>query len=325
MVDDKNKILVQVSTTASFSKIQQSLIKIPEKRFDGYHFIFTAITDHTPKYKKHFWIPSGVVFDPNYDVLDIPRVLSIVMNSPINKQEQLSEVCSSFSLSEADERQVDFQLYTPVVATNFDRLLSQIDFQSISKEKDKREDSKLKSDAIDPSKTPILFSVCTKKAYDINSEYYKGLHYVWCAPFFSDPLQPPTSNPYSIYTVLQDIILHRDIHAKEISDNKAGLLRGASAREKQGLITAEERDIISYLIDKDLNTDHFFPVIYVIPVVKLDNYERRCEKQPKQNCASGISEEYIIRDLKRGEFYLIDLTATLDRIPHTDTIFPISR
>lgn len=326
LVDSYNKILVYVSTNTSTKKIQECLNRIPSSFHDGYHFYYVAITDKVPKNKKGFTVPLGLSFDPNNDILDVLRILQIVAYTPVEKQKQLSDLCYAYSIPEADERFVDFHIYNKLQDVIKDDI--RLDLATIKKMQESEggeKDTPSNLDAIDPVQTPILFSVCTKKAYDINTEYYNGLHFVWCAPFFNDPLQPPTSNPYSIYTLLQDIILHGDIHAKEITDNKAGLLRGVSAREKQGIITADDRKLINSLIDRDKKTDNYFPVIYVIPVSKLTNYKARCEKQEKEKCASRSSEEYIIKDLKAEEFYLIDFTASLDRMPHTDIMSNIIR
>lgn len=325
IVEHNMNLLFEISFVFTHSKIQHCLDRIPVNYQNGYQFIFLAITERAPHYRKPFIVPSGINFNPETDIFDITRLLVEVSSSPIEKLKKLSDLCTSFSFAEADEQHDDLQVFTSLQnKIDYNQVLRQPELQKIIDEPEKKVEGAPSPNIIDPSKTPILFSVGTKKAYDINSRYYNGLHYVWCAPFFNDQLQPPTSNPYSIYAVLQDIILHGDIHAKEIKDNKAGLLRGASARKKQGIITLKTRRLINSDVNEDTDVDHFFPVIYVIPVERLKDYEKRCEKQPKQKCASSNSEEYVIQDLKPGEFYLIDFTATLGRIPHANMINHVS-
>lgn len=71
LVDDSNRILVQVTGTSTKGKIDHSLEEIPEK-YTGFHFYFTPIVlDAKAQRKYEYTPPHKVVFNPKADILDI--------------------------------------------------------------------------------------------------------------------------------------------------------------------------------------------------------------------------------------------------------------
>ena len=90
---------------------------------------------------------------------------------------------------------------------------------------------------------PILYSTMTMVAYNVNLRYYKGLHYMWCTPYFSSNFQsphytvPPSSSPFEIYRRLRDEISSADQHDTKIELNRLGILKGAHAMRDRGIIT----------------------------------------------------------------------------------------
>lgn len=71
LVDDSNRILVQVTGSCTKKKIDHSLGEIPQK-YAGYHFYFAPIVLDAKAQRKHEYFPSReVIFDPKTDILDI--------------------------------------------------------------------------------------------------------------------------------------------------------------------------------------------------------------------------------------------------------------
>lgn len=162
---------------------------------------------------------------------------------------------------------------------------------------------------------PVLFSVGTKLAYQINKFYYGDIHYVWCAENFDSLKQPPTSNPLTIMKRYLEICLKQDRHCYEITNNLAGILNGAKAKLDDGVITSEQREDIHRLITA-ARWDAFLPVLYIIPTHLVRS---RCIDVPLKDRASNDSHEYKILDLKKEEFQVIDtddIFKSLVRIPN---------
>lgn len=63
---------------------------------------------------------------------------------------------------------------------------------------------------------------------------------MWCTESFDAALQPGTSNPRTLCTRYLDQIIKGDNHATEINNNKAGILKGATEKLNNGIITKEQ-------------------------------------------------------------------------------------
>ena len=100
----------------------------------------------------------------------------------------------------------------------------------------------------------LLYSTNTELAYEIAKKYYNKTFFVWCTDAFDSPLQPGTSNPRTLCNRFLDQIIKNDGHAKEIENNKVGILRGAQAQFEQGVITKEQHKEIKDIVG-------FFPTI----------------------------------------------------------------
>jgi hypothetical protein len=154
----------------------------------------------------------------------------------------------------------------------------------------------------------VLYSVNTWIAYMIAERYYNHEHYVWCTPYF-DPRRagresavPPTSSPLEIYLGLEGETSRRDRHSKKIEENRAGILRGANAKNQDGLIDAkQEREIVS-IVNLAQNGD-FRPLLYVIPYSAVRG---RVREPPPEDKAHPLSAEYIIDCLPRACFDVIE-------------------
>ena len=175
----------------------------------------------------------------------------------------------------------------------------------------------------------VFYSVGSLLSYRIAKWYYNDIHYVWCAPEFDSETQPHTSNPKDICSAYLRAIRAKnncaDTHDTLIDKNKAGIIRGADAKLEAGVINEEQhKEICAHL-----NTavyEHFFPVIYIIPLEKLQDSEIRCYEVPMEKRASNSSQEYIISDLASSEFTLIDMKSILsDMFKVPDMRVPVKK
>ena len=145
--------------------------------------------------------------------------------------------------------------------------------------------------------------------------HYFHIKYVWCTTFFNDKKQPVTSNPQSICKRFLEQVISGDRHAKEIDDNKAGILRGAQAKLDAGVIDNAQYDEICKLVNL-ANYEDFFPVLYIIDAKKVGI--KRCVDVDTKDRASDTSVEYRIFDLSEGEFVLLDFKNLLS--DYMDTV-----
>lgn len=144
-------------------------------------------------------------------------------------------------------------------------------------------------------------------AYKIAKLYYQDVHYVWCTTQFSSRKQPPTSNPATICRRYLEQIVWADRHADELKKNIAGILRGADAKLKAKIITAEAHKQIQEIVALAEYKD-FLPVIYVVNSSKVKG---RCLEVSLPERASDESVEYKIEALRREEFQIIFLADAL--------------
>lgn len=143
-------------------------------------------------------------------------------------------------------------------------------------------------------------------------ERFRGdIHYVWCSElcdsksaglYSSAALVPPSSNPADIYRELQRDVKGKDNHSAKISQQKMSLIKVAIEWEKAKEISSDDRDEIIYLTEH-ASFDDWRPLLYVIP---SEPVKSRLELVPPDKRA-GLGVEYIIRDLIRSEFDIVEL------------------
>lgn len=86
LIDVTNKLVLQVSSTASKAKIESALSK-DLKSYKDYRFNFVAISkDASDLRKQSFRNAHGLVFDPKNDVHDVKSILSHIQHLDIDKQ-----------------------------------------------------------------------------------------------------------------------------------------------------------------------------------------------------------------------------------------------
>ena len=113
LIDKNGKIIVQVSSTATHAKVQSSLDKIDQGKYNGFHFFFIAIVEKIPNYRKPFQAPSNIFFDKNRDIFSTSQLEEKVLYADIEKKKQLSTLFDKFFSDSADEdtRTLDAQMY----------------------------------------------------------------------------------------------------------------------------------------------------------------------------------------------------------------------
>lgn len=159
--------------------------------------------------------------------------------------------------------------------------------------------------------SPVLYSTNVFLKLLIQQMYRGDIHYVWCSESFDSKTLgsythgnrvPPSSNPADIYRQLKDDVNRQDQHSAKIQEQKSSFKDLAVDWAKKGEITAADRDDIMYMVDHAAFND-WRPLIYVIPRKRV---ESRLQLVPMHRRA-GFGVEYIIPDLRREEFDLIEV------------------
>ncbi|MCP3941870.1 MAG: SMEK domain-containing protein [Desulfobacteraceae bacterium] len=92
LVDDKNKIIIQVSSTNTKQKVESALSKKIMKKYLGYTFKFISIAnDASNLRKKNFVNPHGISFTPSVDIYDITSILRNILNMDVDGQKMVYE------------------------------------------------------------------------------------------------------------------------------------------------------------------------------------------------------------------------------------------
>jgi len=148
----------------------------------------------------------------------------------------------------------------------------------------------------------VLYSTVSRLAYSINQRFYKGTHFVWCAPADApDPFvaqNPPSSDPIDLYHRFERESRKSDGHSDLIAGNRNGIIRGASSREAQGIISKAERARIEQ-IALDAHFGDFSPLLLVIPYQQVAGIVKEVDGTAM---AGATSQEFIIEDLPRVLF-----------------------
>lgn len=113
LIDEKNKIIVQVSSTCTKQKIESSLSKEIFQKYNGYRFKFISISKNADNMRKiTFKNPHNALFEPSDDIIDITSILNIVLTMNINHQKAFYEFIKNELGNEIDIIKVDSNLAT---------------------------------------------------------------------------------------------------------------------------------------------------------------------------------------------------------------------
>ncbi len=146
--------------------------------------------------------------------------------------------------------------------------------------------------------------------FRIQRDYRNDVHYVWCSEHFDstklDPYAPgfktaSSADPANIYKRLVEDIATKDLHSSKIARQKTTLKKLANDWANASEITQKQQEEIVYLVD-NASFQEWRPLLFLIP---LNLVAERLELVPIERRASG-GKEYIIRDLQRSEFEIIE-------------------
>lgn len=126
LVDNKNKVIVQVSATCSKQKIENSLTKKIFEDYSGFDYKFIAISGDADKLRgQTFMNPYKVIFSPLNDIYDIKSLLNLVLDMQISNQRKLYEFIKDELGNSVDIVKLDSNLATII------NILSQEDLTDV--------------------------------------------------------------------------------------------------------------------------------------------------------------------------------------------------
>ena len=112
---------------------------------------------------------------------------------------------------------------------------------------------------------------------------------------------PRPSSPAEIYRGLKEEVERGDRHSAKVAQNKVGIIRGASVKRSQGIVTkAQEKEIAAVV--KAAETADFAPLLFVIPYHLVS---KKLRIVPVAERAHPLSTEFIIQRLPRRCFDVI--------------------
>jgi hypothetical protein len=157
----------------------------------------------------------------------------------------------------------------------------------------------------------LLYSTNVYLKLLIQEKYYDDMHFVWCSEYFdcqaapkysSSTLVAPSSNPASIYKELLRDVNGKDKHSAKITAQKTSFVARAIENFNKGIITVQQKEEIIFMVD-DSPFEYWRPLLYVVPTEPIKD---RLALVPI-NQRAGFGDEYIIKDLKRNEFDIVEL------------------
>ena len=115
LVDHTNKLILQVSATASKQKIESSLSKDTIKNYKEYTFKFVSIARDADELRKEtFKTPHGITFNPASDIIDKNSILSKIRGLNINDQERIYKFIKKELINEIDPLKLESNLATVI-------------------------------------------------------------------------------------------------------------------------------------------------------------------------------------------------------------------
>ena len=133
LVDNVNKIIVQVSATCSKQKVENSLAKKIFEDYSGFQFKFIAISGDADKLRvKTYANPHKVTFSPSNDIYDMKSLLNLILNMKINEQRGLYEFIKDELGDSVDIVKMDSNLASIVNILSQEDLTSDVDSPEIN-------------------------------------------------------------------------------------------------------------------------------------------------------------------------------------------------
>jgi hypothetical protein len=155
----------------------------------------------------------------------------------------------------------------------------------------------------------LLYSTSTWLAYAIAERFYGGIHFAWCSPVYDGAKAathvniPPTSSPAELYGSLVEEVRRGERHSELIKRNRSGIMSGADAKLKSGVITKARWEEIKRIVDT-CHPREFRPVLLVMP---FDRVRTMVVEASVQERAHPMSVEYRVEQLPRDCFDMLEL------------------
>ncbi len=157
----------------------------------------------------------------------------------------------------------------------------------------------------------ILYSVNPLMKLLLQERYFGDRHYVWCAEqwdaatrsrYSFASMVPPSSNPRALYESYREAVEGGDRHFTKFDRIRAGYLDRALTAKKVGALSEAQYDeLVVTIQSNDFNL--WRPIVYLIPRHLID--PTRLQLVPAAQRA-GLGNEFVIRDLKREEFEIME-------------------
>ena len=147
----------------------------------------------------------------------------------------------------------------------------------------------------------LLFSAKIKIAHMIEKKYY-GRHFAYCASFIHSSGQPLTSDPFDLAYTYYKIAQTGERHHSFFKEKQSTLLTVAGLKRKDGLISKEVENKIKHRV-KGMGHEDFYPLLYIIPFSAVRGHVTTV---PIHQRAADQSVEYIVEDLRPGDFEIFD-------------------
>ncbi|PKP61324.1 MAG: hypothetical protein CVT88_00370 [Candidatus Altiarchaeales archaeon HGW-Altiarchaeales-1] len=113
LIDDKNKILIQVSATSTKQKIESALSKDIMKKYNGYTFKFISISKHASDLRqKNYANPYQINFTPAQDIYDKVKILNEIRIKNIDEIKAIYEYIKKELGEDVDIVKLDSNLAT---------------------------------------------------------------------------------------------------------------------------------------------------------------------------------------------------------------------
>lgn len=102
LIDEANKVILQVSSTATQGKVQSAMSHSKMKSYTGYKFRFVSISkDASDLKKKSFQNPNGLIFSASDDIIDLKTISAVLLHESPRRQQQIYSFLSD-ELSQGD-------------------------------------------------------------------------------------------------------------------------------------------------------------------------------------------------------------------------------
>ncbi len=133
LIDNDNKIIVQVSATCTKQKIEDSLEKSIYSTYVGYKYKFISISRDAEKLRDiTFNNPHNMLFDPKEDIIDNAMILRNIISQSIDKQNAIFEFIKKELGSDIDIIKVDSNLAEIINILSDENLTVDIDSPEIN-------------------------------------------------------------------------------------------------------------------------------------------------------------------------------------------------